>query len=212
MLRIDVGDLDTEAGELLIEQMLRPAVDPAAGDQVVAGTQHGEMGQRGGAHTAGDEDRVVCSLEQGVFAGQRQLIGIVAVPAVEHFVFVAHRIDEGAALLYCGCNRRPIRPPVRNAVDCCGGDPELPLHAVGSGWYRSPLARTSRFEASWRSASRLRDSSHPRLRERSLTVSGPRSETQAKASRASIGTQPSSRTCPEPGGTATAASRWCVST
>jgi len=99
LVGIDVGHLDPEAGQLFIEQVLGSAIDPAAGDQVVARAEHGKVGQRCGAHTTGQENRFFRSLQKRVLLGQRNLVGVVAVAAVKHLLFAADRIDEGAALV-----------------------------------------------------------------------------------------------------------------
>ena len=133
LLGIHVCHIDPESGQLLIEQVLGASIDPAAGDQVIAWTQHRQVSQRGGTHAAGHEDGILGALEQGVLLGQRELIGIVTVAAVEHLLVAADGIGEGAALLNGGGHRRPVRPPLRNAMDGGGGKPLPPAHAVGRG-------------------------------------------------------------------------------
>ncbi len=52
---IHEGDLDAQAHQLLAEEPPGAAVDPAAADEMVAGTQHREVRQRRGPHAAGRE-------------------------------------------------------------------------------------------------------------------------------------------------------------
>jgi len=133
LLGIDVGDLDPEARQLVVEEMLRAAVDPGAGDQMIAGAKYSQMGQGRGAHAAGDEDGVLRSFEQGVLAGDLQLSGVVSVPAVQHLLLTPNRIQKGAALLQGGRDGSPVGAALRDAVDSEGREAELPAHAVGTG-------------------------------------------------------------------------------
>src|SRR5207244_11228719 len=97
--RIDEGYLDPEPTELALEELVGGAVDPLARDQVVAGTQHREVCERRGAHAAREEDRGLRSLEERQALGDGDLVGVVAVAGVEHFLRGADGFPAGAALV-----------------------------------------------------------------------------------------------------------------
>ena len=194
LVRAHVRDVDAEPAQLLVEELPGAAVDPAAAEQVIAGAKHGQVGEGGGAHAAGEEDRVLGALEQGVLPGQLDLGRVVAVAAVDDVFVAADRTHEGAALLERRRDGGPVRPPAGDAVDGRGGGPEAGARscdgerviavAVGS---HQPVQRQ-------RAEGRLgagRDQSNGAAN--SPAVRAPRSQIQAKAARASALTQPSSR-------------------
>ena len=84
---------------------------------MIAGAQHRQVGERGGPHSAGDEDGGLGLFQEGVLPGELYLVGIVAVAAVEHLVVGADRVDEGAALVDRGRHRAPVGPAVGGAMD-----------------------------------------------------------------------------------------------
>jgi hypothetical protein len=128
-----VADLDAEARQLLVEEALGPAVDPARGDEVIAGAEHGDVGERGRRHAAGDEDRVFRLLERGVLLRDRDLSRGVAVAGVEDRLVGADGIDEGGALDEGRSDRRPVGPAVEDSVDRGGGASQPAAHRRVTG-------------------------------------------------------------------------------
>ncbi len=116
LVGLDVADLDAEARELLVEEAAGPAVDPRARQQVVAGAEDGEVGQRGRRHPAGEEDGGLRPFHRRILLRQAHLVGVVAVPRVHDLFVGPDRIGERAALVDRSHYRRPIRPPVRRAM------------------------------------------------------------------------------------------------
>ena len=129
------------------------------------------------------------------FFASCDLVGVVAVAAVEDVLVAADGVHEGAALLQGRRDRRPVRPPVGNAVDGGGGGAERGADSCRSGAGGTGPRRlgTRRWNASASSASSARAAGHPSAAASSTASSAPRSHTQPKAARASAVTQPSRR-------------------
>ena len=114
---IDIGNLDAEPSQFLVEQGAGAAIDPGAGEEVVAGAQHRQMRQRRGAHPAGQKHRVLGALQESVLARDIQLIGVVAVAGVADFLVGTDRVGEGAALVDGWSDRAPIWRPSGQPVN-----------------------------------------------------------------------------------------------
>jgi len=125
---IHVGHLDTKPSQLFIEQGPGAAVYPGTGNEVVAGAQYRQMGQRGGPHSTGHENRRLGALEKGVLCGDGQLIGIVPVTGITDFLVGTDRVGERGALVYGRTYRVPVGGTVRQSVN---GDSRLANAGVG---------------------------------------------------------------------------------
>ena len=175
------------------------------------------MRQRRGAHAAGQEDRVLRALEQGVLPGQGDLVGVVAVAAVEDVLVAADRDSRRC------CSAGGPGPPAPSPAGAAG--------RRGWPWWRARTgARSSDEERvvpvvvgphqpveGERVERRLARAPRPtraRARQLGRAVSAPRAQTQANAARASAVTQPSSRGAAVllARASAATASRWWVST
>ena len=128
--------VDPHRRELLGEQRARPAVDPTAGEQVIAGSEQGEQGAGGGAHAAGEHDARLRAVQHRQSALDHLGVRGVAVTWVAEAVGRADFLDEVHRLherLNDGCVGFAVR---RAAGDGDGGQPQA--------------ARRSRHVVRWR--------------------------------------------------------------
>ena len=97
--RIDEGGGDPALGQFVREQRMGGAVEVAAGDHVVSRAGGGEDGHRNRGHAAGEGQTSLGSLQSGDLARDRELVGIVAVAAVQQLQAVvrAGPVKGGAA-------------------------------------------------------------------------------------------------------------------
>ena len=92
-------DVDPELAEFFAKQPVHAAIDPFAREQMIAGAQHREVRERGGRHAAGEKERRVGAFDQRQPAADVDLIGVVAITAVQDFGGGSDGIGEGGALV-----------------------------------------------------------------------------------------------------------------
>ncbi len=119
--RIYERDVDAQLPELFAEQPEHAAINPFACEQVIAGTQHRQVCERGRAHAARQEQRRLRALEQCQLLPDVYLVGIVAVPRVEDFGARADGIGECGALVERGGDCGPVGTRLGVAVNGAGG-------------------------------------------------------------------------------------------